>query len=72
MRLQLRLKIEPGRPSLHLPIASFFGADFYRLPRNRGKVTLVREPTDVPATLPFGDTTIVPLRAGERLAWRLL
>jgi len=52
--------------------ASFFGADFYRLPRNRGKVTLVRETTDVPATLPFGDTTIVPLRAGERLSWRLL
>lgn len=51
--------------------ASFFGADFYRLPRNRGTVTLVREPTDVPATLPFGDTTIVPLRAGERLPWRL-
>ena len=51
--------------------ASCFGADFYRLPRNRGTVTLVREPTDVPATLPFGDTTIVPLRAGERLPWRL-
>jgi len=51
--------------------ASFFGADFYRLPRNRGTVTLVREPSDVPATLPFGDTTIVPLRAGERLHWRL-
>jgi dihydroorotase len=51
--------------------ASCFGADFYRLPRNRGTVTLVREPTDVPATLPFGDTTIVPLRAGERLRWRL-
>ena len=51
--------------------ASFHGADFYGLPRNRGTVTLVREPTDVPATLPFGDTTIVPLRAGERLPWRL-
>ena len=51
--------------------ASSFGADFYRLPRNRGTVTLVREGTDVPAALPFGDTTIVPLRAGERLRWRL-
>jgi dihydroorotase len=51
--------------------ASFFGADFYRLPRNRDTVTLIREPAGVPATLPFGDTTVVPLRAGERLPWRL-
>jgi len=51
--------------------ASFFGADFYGLPRNRDTVTLLQEPVDVPAALPFGDTTIVPLRAGERLRWRL-
>jgi len=51
--------------------ASFYGADFYRLPRNRGTISLVREPTTVPAALPFGDTSIVPLRAGERLRWRL-
>jgi dihydroorotase len=51
--------------------ASFFGADFYRLPRNGGTVTLAREPSDVPAELPFGDTTIVPLRASGRLRWRL-
>ena len=50
--------------------ASFFGADFYGLPRNVGQLTLVREPADVPAELPFGDATIVPLRAGERLRWR--
>jgi dihydroorotase len=51
--------------------ASFFGADFYRLPRNVGHVTLVRDPADVPAALPFGPSTIVPLRAGERIRWRL-
>jgi dihydroorotase len=51
--------------------ASHFGADFYRLPRNVDRVTLVREPSDVPAALPFGDSTIVPLRAGERLRWRV-
>jgi len=51
--------------------ASFFGADFYGLPRNRDTVTLLQDPVDVPAALPFGDTTIVPLRAGERLRWRL-
>jgi dihydroorotase len=52
--------------------ASFFGADFYRLPRNTGRVTLVRESQDVPAELPFGADTIVPLRAGERVGWRVV
>jgi len=52
--------------------ASGFGADFYRLPRNRDVVTLRREPTPVPASYPFGDDTLVPLRAGETVAWRVL
>ena len=51
--------------------ASFNGPDFYRLPRNTARVTLVREPWEAPAELAFGDTTLVPLRAGEKLAWRL-
>jgi dihydroorotase len=51
--------------------ASFHGADFYGLPRNRGTVTLRRRPTAVPAELPFGGETVVPLRAGETLAWSL-
>jgi dihydroorotase len=51
--------------------ASFFGADFYRLPRNTKQVTLLREDTPVPAELPFGEGTIVPLRAGESLRWRI-
>ena len=51
--------------------ASHFGADFYGLPRNAGRVTLVREAQDVPAELPFGSDAIVPLRAGERVRWRV-
>jgi dihydroorotase len=51
--------------------ASFNGADFYGLPRNAGSVTLVREAWEAPAELAFGEATLVPLRAGERLAWRL-
>jgi dihydroorotase len=51
--------------------ASFNGPDFYRLPRNAGRVTLVREPWEAPAELAFGDAALVPLRAGEKLAWRL-
>jgi dihydroorotase len=51
--------------------ASFHGADFYGLPRNTGTVTLVKENWSVPAELPFGGETLVPLRAGEEVAWRL-
>ncbi|WP_119353894.1 dihydroorotase [Azohydromonas sediminis] len=51
--------------------ASFHGADFYGLPRNRGTVTLRREPWKLPETVPFGDATLKPLRGGETLAWRL-
>jgi dihydroorotase len=49
--------------------AAFHGPDFYGLPRNTGTVTLHRRPCPVPAEYPFGDETIVPLRAGESLAW---
>jgi dihydroorotase len=51
--------------------ASHHGADFYGLPRNRGTVTLRREPWTVPETLPFGEATLKPLRGAESLAWRL-
>jgi dihydroorotase len=51
--------------------ASFHGADFYGLPRNTGTVTLEKAGWTVPAELPFGKETLVPLRAGESVAWRL-
>lgn len=51
--------------------ASFFGADFYGLPRNTGTVTLVREDWEVPASYALGDIEVVPLYAGEHLRWRL-
>lgn len=51
--------------------ASFHGADFYGLPRNNAQVTLRREAWQVPASYPFGDDTVVPLRAGQTLQWRL-
>lgn len=52
--------------------ASFHGADFYGLPRNRGTLTLRKETTPVAAQFEFGDATLIPLRAGETLAWRLV
>ncbi len=51
--------------------ASHFGPDFYGLPRNRAKVTLERAEWQVPAEYPFGRGTVVPLRAGQKLRWRL-
>ncbi len=52
--------------------ASFYGADFYGLPRNTEQITLVKESWTVPASLPFDGDTIVPLRAGQVITWRLL
>ena len=52
--------------------ASFHGPDFYGLPRNTDSITLVREEWTVPASLPLGENSVVPLRAGETLRWKLL
>ena len=52
--------------------ASHHGPDFYGLPRNADTVTLVREPWQLPESLPYvGGQRIVPLCAGETLTWRL-
>jgi len=51
--------------------ASFYGPDFYKLPRNQDTVTLVRQSWTVPAELRMGDDLLVPMRAGEALAWKL-
>ncbi|MBS7661451.1 dihydroorotase [Pseudomonas lalucatii] len=52
--------------------ASQHGPDFYGLPRNSETITLVREEWRAPASLPFGEQTVIPLRAGETLRWRVL
>jgi len=51
--------------------ASFHGADFYGLPRNKDRITLVRKEWRVPDTYKFGAHEVVPMRAGETLAWQL-
>ena len=50
--------------------ASFNGPAFYGMPRNTGTLTLTREDWQLPAELPYGDATLVPLRAGETLRWK--
>jgi len=51
--------------------ASFYGADYYGLPRNTAQITLRKEDWLVPATVGFGEHQLVPLRAGETMKWKL-
>jgi dihydroorotase len=52
--------------------ASFNGAAYYGLPRNRDTVTLQRETWSVPAELAMGEATVVPLNGGESIGWKLV
>ncbi len=52
--------------------ASENGPRFYGLPLNDGTVTLERTPFDVPNLLEVEGTGVVPFRAGETLAWRMV
>jgi len=52
--------------------ASFHGADFYRLPRNTDSITLKKENWNAPSQLEFAEDVLVPLRAGEILAWKFM
>lgn len=51
--------------------AAFHGADFYRLPRNPSRITLVRQAWEVPAEYAIGEDRLVPLRGGEHCQWRI-
>lgn len=52
--------------------ASLNGPAFYSLPRNAGSITLQRETWTVPAELPMGEATVVPLNGGEAIHWKLV
>jgi dihydroorotase len=51
--------------------ASFYGADFYRLPRNSGTVTLEKTTWKIPAIYGNNGISITPLKADEELFWKL-
>ena len=51
--------------------ASVFGAQFYRLPLNEDRITLMDSPWQIPDTYPFGSDELVPMRAGETVRWKL-
>ena len=52
--------------------ASFFGADFYGLPRNQEKITLAKDTWRIPDSFNFSGSHVVPFFAGEDLSWKLL
>lgn len=52
--------------------SSFYGADFYGLPRNTDKITLLRESWTVPESIVYADDALVPLRAGQTVAWKII
>lgn len=52
--------------------ASFYGADFYGLPRNTDRIALLKEIWTVPESIPFDGDVLVPLRAGQDVSWRIV
>jgi dihydroorotase len=71
IELYARAFAEAGRLDRLEGFASLHGADFYGRPRNGGKIVLEHREWTIPASLPFGLSEIVPMCAGERLAWRV-
>ena len=52
--------------------ASFYGADYYGLPRNTDTIVLRKQQWQIPASVGFGEHRLVPLRAGEAMQWKLV
>jgi dihydroorotase len=52
--------------------ASFYGPDFYQLPRNTEQITLTKTTWRIPDEVPFPESGLVPLRAGEEITWQLV
>ena len=60
-----------GRLEALEAFASLNGPAFYGLPVNKGTLTLRKCVNTIPDELPMGDTTVVPLAAGEELGWQI-
>jgi dihydroorotase len=63
---------QAGRLDRLEAFASHRGADFYGLPRNTSHIALERAPWQPPAAYEFAGDELVPFRAGETIAWRLV
>ncbi|MDE2308845.1 MAG: dihydroorotase [Xanthomonadaceae bacterium] len=63
---------QAGRLDRLEAFASFHGPDFYRLPRNEGRIVLERTPWAVPEEYPLAGSACKPMRAGEPVAWSIV
>ncbi|MFK8181824.1 MAG: dihydroorotase [Phormidesmis sp.] len=52
--------------------ASFYGPDFYQLPRNTEQITLAKKDWRIPDEIPFAGSGLVPLRAGHQMTWQMV
>jgi len=50
--------------------ASFYGADFYGVPRNTHQISLVKHTWQMPEHCEFGEHQLIPLRAGQAIHWQ--
>ena len=51
--------------------ASFFGPDFYGLPRNKNSINLTKTPWTMDQDFQFDNSCVIPIRAGETISWQL-
>ncbi len=51
--------------------ASFYGPDFYQLPRNTEQITLTKTTWRIPDEVPFTESGLVPLWAGQEITWQM-
>ena len=51
--------------------ASFYGPDFYQLPRNNEQITLTKKTWRIPHEVPFIESGLVPLWAGNEMTWQM-
>jgi dihydroorotase len=72
--IELYAEVFDEHNALHMleGFASFYGADFYGLARNQAKLSLVRSDWQLPASFPFDDDIVVPIRAQDTVHWRLV
>lgn len=71
--LELYAQVFDAHAALHhlAAFASEHGADFYRIPRNEGSITLTKKSWEIPQTLSFGNDILVPFYAAETLNWKV-
>ncbi|MEO0458440.1 MAG: dihydroorotase [Cyanobacteria bacterium P01_A01_bin.114] len=52
--------------------ASFYGPDFYQLPRHTEQITLTKTTWRIPDEVPFLESGLVPLWAGHEITWKMV